>query len=301
MRVFVTGATGFIGSGIVRELINAGHQVLGLARSDTSAATLARVGIDVHRGDIDDLDSLRAGAAAADAVIYAANKHISETADSAARAQVELNAVQAIGLELEGTHKPFAVTSGVIGRTPGRLLSEETPAVPNTITALRLPVEESVIAMAERGVRSSSVLLAPTVHGECDTRGFISTLIGIARATGISAFVGDGSNRWPSVHRLDAAALFRLAVESAPAGTRLHAVAEEGVPFRDVAEAIGRQLKIPAVSMTAEEASQHFRFLAPLVSIDNPASSALTRERFGWQPTHPALIADIEEGHYFKQ
>jgi nucleoside-diphosphate-sugar epimerase len=275
---------------------------VGLARSDTSAATLTRAGVEVHRGDIDDLDSLRAGAAVADGVIYAANKHISETTDSAARAQAELNAVEAIGSEVEGTGKPFAVTSGVVGRTPGRLFTEETADDPNNVTALRLPVEKSVIAMGERGVRSSSIRLAPTVHGHGDARGFISILIGVARATGVSAFVGDGSNRWPSVHRRDAAALFRLAVESAPAGTRLHAVAEEGVPFRDIAEAVGRQLKLPAVSLTAEEASRHFiGFLAPLVSIDNPTSSALTRERFGWLPTHPALIADIEEGHYFTQ
>jgi nucleoside-diphosphate-sugar epimerase len=283
-------------------LLEAGHEVVGLARSDTSAATLTRTGVEVHRGDIDDLDSLRAGAAVADGVIYAANKHISETTDSAARAQAELNAVEAIGSEVEGTGKPFAVTSGVVGRTPGRLFTEETADDPNNVTALRLPVEKSVIAMGERGVRSSSIRLAPTVHGHGDARGFISILIGVARATGVSAFVGDGSNRWPSVHRRDAAALFRLAVESAPAGTRLHAVAEEGVPFRDIAEAVGRQLKLPAVSLTAEEASRHFiGFLAPLVSIDNPTSSALTRERFGWLPTHPALIADIEEGHYFTQ
>jgi nucleoside-diphosphate-sugar epimerase len=301
MRIFVTGATGYIGSAIVRDLLDAGHKVVGLARSDASATTLTTAGVDVHRGDIDDLDSLRAGAAAADGVIYAANKHISETTDPAARAQVELNAVEAIGSELEGTNKPFAVTSGVLGRTPGRLLTEETPDEPNTITALRLPVEMSVIAMSERGVRSSSIRLAPTVHGEGDARGFISTLIGIARATGVSAFVGDGSNRWPSVHRLDAATLFRLAVESAPAGTRVHAVAEKGVPFRAIAEAIGQHLKLPAVSLTAEEASQHFSFLAPFVAIDNPTSNALTRERLGWKPTHPALIADIEQGHYFKQ
>jgi nucleoside-diphosphate-sugar epimerase len=283
-------------------LLEAGHEVVGLARSDTSAATLTRAGVEVHRGDIDDLDSLRAGAAVADGVVYTANKHISETTDSAARAQAELNAVEAIGSELEGTDKPFAVTSGVVGRTPGRLFTEETADDPNNVTALRLPVEKSVIAMGERGVRSSSIRLAPTVHGHGDARGFISILIGVARATGMSAFVGDGSNRWPSVHRRDAAALFRLAVESAPAGARLHAVAEEGVPFRDIAEAIGRRLKLPAVSLTAEEASRHFvGFLAPLVSIDNPTSSALTRERFGWLPTHPALIADIEEGHYFTQ
>ena len=300
MRVFVTGATGYIGSAVVRELLEAGHEVVGLARSDTAAAALSAAGADVHRGDLDDLDSLRAGATAADGVIFAANKHISETTDPAARAQVELHAVEAIGLELEGTGKPFVVTSGVVGRTPGRLFTEETTADAAAMTAPRLRVERSVLAASERGVRSSSVRLAPTVHGHGDARGFIPTLIGAARATGVSAFVGDGSNRWPSVHRRDAATLFRLAVESAPAGTPLHAVAEEGVPFRDIAEAIGRQLKLPAVSLTPEEACEHFvSFLAPLVALDSPVSSATTREGVGWLPKHPALVADIEQGHYF--
>ncbi|WP_327399079.1 SDR family oxidoreductase [Streptomyces sp. NBC_01288] len=300
MRVFVAGATGYIGSAVVRELLGAGHQVLGLARSERAAGTLTRSGVDVHRGDIDDADSLRAGAAAADGVVYAANQHISETTDPAARAKAELNAVEAIGTKLAGTGKPFVVTSGVIGRTPGDLLTEETPAVANPVTALRLQVELSVLAAGERGVRSSSVRLAPTVHGPGDTRGFISTLIDVARTTGVSAFVGDGSNRWPAVHRRDAATLYRLALESAPAGTPLHAVAEEGVPFGDIARAIGRQLGVPTVSLTPEEAGGHFAgFLAPLAALDNPASSALTRQRTGWNPTHPALVPDIEQGHYF--
>jgi nucleoside-diphosphate-sugar epimerase len=300
VRIFVAGATGYVGSAIVSELLQASHEVVGLARSDASAATLARAGIAVHRGDLGDLDSLRSGAAKADGVVFAANQHISETTDSAARARVELKAVEAIGSELEQTGKPFVVTSGVIGRTPGQVLTEETPAVPNAVTGLRLPVETSVLALGGRGVRSSSVRLAPTVHGRGDARGFVSMLIGIARAKGVSAFVGEGANRWSSVHRRDAAVLFRLAVESAPPGTPVHAVAEEGVRFRDIAEAIGRQLKLPAVSLTAEEASGHFGLLAPLVSLDNPTSSALTRERFGWVPAHPGLIADIENGHYFK-
>ena len=300
MRVFVAGATGYIGSAVVRELLDAGYQVLGLARSDPAADALTRSGVDVHRGAIDDGGSLRAGAAAADGVVYAANQHISETTDPVARAKAELNAVQAITTELEGTGKPFVVTSGIIGRTPGHLLTEETPTVPTPVTALRLQVESSVLAASERGVRSSSVRLAPTVHGPGDARGFISTLIGVARTTGVSAFVGDGSNRWPAVHRRDAAILYRLALESAPAGTPLHAVAEEGVLFRDIAGAIGRQLKVPAVGLTPEEASRHFvGFLAPLVALDSPASSALTRQRTGWRPTHPALVPDIELGHYF--
>jgi nucleoside-diphosphate-sugar epimerase len=302
VRVFVAGATGYIGSAVVRELLEAGHKVVGLARSDTAAAALSAAGADVHRGDLNDLGSLRAGAAAAGGVIFAANQHISETTDPAARAQVERHAVEAIGGELEGTGRPFVVTSGVIGRAPGRLLTEEAPADAAAMTAPRLRVEASVLALDERGVRSSSVRLAPTVHGHGDARGFVSTLIGVARATGVSAFVGDGSNRWPAVHRRDAATLFRLALESAPAGTALHAVAEEGVPFRAIAEAIGRRLTLPAVSLTPAEASRHYvSFLAPLVALDSPVSSAVTRERLGWLPTHPALVADVEEGHYFRR
>jgi len=297
VRVFVTGATGYVGSAVVRELLGAGHQVVGLARSDPAADALTRSGAAVHRGDIADADSLRAGAAVADGVVYAANQHISETTDPAARALTELTAVEAIGEELAGTDRPFVITSGILGRTPGHLLTEETPTV---VTAPRLQVELSVLALGGHGVRSSSVRLAPTVHGRGDTRGFVTALIDVARTTGVSAFVGDGSNRWPSVHRRDAAALYRLALESAPAGTRLHAVAEEGVPFRDVARAIGRRLKVPAVSLTPDEAGRHFAgFLAPFVSLDNPASSVLTRQRTGWRPTHPALVPDIEEGHYF--
>ncbi|NDZ79539.1 SDR family oxidoreductase [Streptomyces sp. SID10853] len=300
MRIFVAGATGYIGSAVVGELLRAGHEVVGLARSDASAATLAGAGIAVHRGDLGDLRSLREGAAGADGVVFAANQHISETTDAGARARAELTAVEAIGSVLEQTGKPFVVASGVIGRTPGRLLTEETPVVPDP-AALRLPVETSVLAMSRRGVRSSSVRLAPTVHGQEDMRGFVPMLIGIARSSGVSAYAGEGSNRWPSVHRRDAAALFVLALQSASPGTPVHAVAEEGVPFRDIAEAIGRRLRLPAVSLTADEAGRHFGLLAPLVSLDSPASSALTRERFGWEPTHPGLIADIGEGHYFKE
>ncbi|MFJ9629466.1 SDR family oxidoreductase [Streptomyces sp. NPDC101175] len=300
MRVFVAGATGYIGSAVVRELRGAGHQVVGLARSDPAAEALTRAGVAVHQGDLMDTDSLRAGAAAADGVVYAANQHISETTDPAARAKAELNAVEAIGSQLAGTDRPFVVTSGILGRTPGQLLTEETPVVPTALTASRLQVELSAIALAGQGVRSSSVRLAPTVHGPGDARGFITALIDRARTTGVSAFVADGANRWPSVHRRDAASLYRLALESAPAGTRLHAVAEEGVPFREVARAIGRRLRVPAVSLTPDEAGRHFAgFLAAFVALDNPASSALTRRRTGWNPTHPALIPDIEEGHYF--
>jgi nucleoside-diphosphate-sugar epimerase len=217
MRVFVTGATGYIGSAIVCELLEAGHQVVGLARSDTAAAALTAAGAEVQRGNLDDLDSLRAGATSADGVIHTAFNNISETTDMATSARVDLTAVAAIGAAIEGSDKPFAVTSGTLALMAGRLATEADAADPRSAGGPRVPTEEAVIAMGERGVRSSAVRLAPTVHGEGDRKGFISTLIRIARTTGVSAYVGDGSNRWPAVHRLDAARLFRLAVE-APAG-----------------------------------------------------------------------------------
>jgi nucleoside-diphosphate-sugar epimerase len=300
MRVFVTGATGYIGSAVVRELIDAGHQVVGLARSDTAAAALAAAGAEVHRGALDDLDGLRAGAAAADGVTHHAFNNISETTDMAASARVDFRAVEAIGAALEGTGKAFVVTSGTLALTPGRLGTEADAPDPDSVAAPRVPTEVAVMAMAERGVRASVVRLAPSVHGEGDKRGFVPSLISIARAKGVSGFVGDGSNRWPAVHRLDAARLFRLALEAAPAGSRLHGAGEEGVPFRDIAEAIGRQLNLPVVSISAAQARDHFGFLAAMVSIDNPTSSALTQERLGWSPDGPGLIADIEHGHYFE-
>ena len=302
MRIFVTGATGYIGSAIVRELLGAGHQVIGLARSDSAAATLSTIGgVDVRRGDLADLDGLRAGAAAADGVVYAANKHITETSDPAARAGAELNAVEAIGAELEGTGKPFVVTLGTLGLAFGRVATEaDTPDVAKLgAGGLRVPTEHAVVAMGERGVRSAVVRLAPLVHGEGDLRGFVPALIGIARAKGVSGYVGDGSNRWPAVHRLDAAHLYRLAVESAPAGSRLHAIADEGVPFREIAEAIGRRLDLPVASVAAAEAADHFGFLGALVPIDSPASSTVTQELLGWRPQRLPLIADIEGDHYF--
>jgi nucleoside-diphosphate-sugar epimerase len=299
MRVFVTGATGYIGSAVVRELLGAEHQVVGLARSDTAAAALKAAGADVHRGALEDLDTLRDGAANADGVIHCAFNNISETTDMATSAKVDLRAVETLGAALECSGKPFAVTSGTMALTPARLGTEEDPPDPHSPAAPRVPTELAVIAMAERGVRSSAVRLAPTVHGEGDKHGFVASLIGIARAKGVSAFVGDGSNRWPAVHRLDAARLFRLAMEAAPAGSRLHGAGEDGVPFREIAEAIGRQLQLPVMSVAAEDARDHFSFLSAFVSTDNPTSSALTRERLAWKPEGPALIPDIEGGHYF--
>lgn len=297
MRVFVTGATGFIGTAVVRELIEAGHQVIGLARSDKSADTLKVEGAEVHRGSLDDLDSLRSGASAADGVIHLAFKH--DFSDYGKAISDDLRAVKAMGEVLEGTGKPFVITSGTLMLTyvlpPGQIGTEKD-VVDNSVP--RGEAEKVVIALAERGVRSSLVRLAPSVHGLGD-HGFVSSLIGIARDKGVSAYIGDGYNRWPAVHRLDAARLFRLAVEAAPGGSRLHGVTDEGVPFRDIAGVIGRHLNLPVVSISREEADAHFGWLGAFVSADNPTSSALTQERLGWQPVHPKLIPDLEKGHYF--
>ncbi|MFF3656534.1 SDR family oxidoreductase [Streptomyces olivochromogenes] len=298
MRVFVTGATGFIGSAVVRELLEARHQVVGLARSDTAASALRAVGAEAHRGSLDDPDSLHEGAAAADGVIHLAFHH--DFSDYVASGKLDLRAVEALGAALEGTGKPLVVTSGTLMLTmmaPGRLGTEEIVPDPGS-GAPRIASESAAMALAARGVRASVVRLSPTVHGEGD-KGFVPSLIDIARETGVSAFVGDGSNRWPAVHRLDAAHLFRLAVEAAPAGSILHGAAEEGVPLRDIAELIGRRLKLPTAGITTEDASRHFGFLAAAVPLDNPTSSVLTRKLLGWHPVHPALVPDLEAGHYF--
>jgi nucleoside-diphosphate-sugar epimerase len=300
MRIFVTGASGWIGSAVVPELIGAGHQVVGLARSDASAAALAAAGAQVHRGSLDDPAGLRAPAAAADGVIHLAFMH--DFGDYAAAGAADLRAVEEIGAALEGSGKPFVITSGTLMLTmlvPGRTGTEQDVPGPQTPPLPRVASEAAVLALAGRGVRTSAIRLAPTVHGRGD-RGFVPRLIGIARDKGVSAYVGDGSNRWPAVHRLDAAHLYRLAVEAAPAGSVLHGAGEEGVPFRDIAGVIGRHLNLPPVSISREEADAHFGFLAAFVPRDNPTSSAATRELLRWRPDHPGLIADLEEGHYFE-
>jgi nucleoside-diphosphate-sugar epimerase len=275
MRVFVTGATGFVGSAVVAELISAGHQVVGLTRSDKGAEALKEAGAEAHRGTLDELDSLRSGAAAADGVIHLAFQHGSS--DFAAALTTDLRAVETMGAALEGTGKPFVTTAHLNG------------------------VASDNAALALASVRSSVVSLSLSVHDEDDKHGFIPRLITIARTKGVSAYIGDGANRWPAVHRLDAAHLYRLALEAAPAGSRLDGVGDEGVPFRDIASVIGRHLNLPVVSIPREEANAHFGpFLGMVAARDIPRSSASTRELLGWRPVHPGLISDLEE-HYFNK
>lgn len=297
MRVFITGATGFIGSAVVRELIDGGHQVLGLVRSETSADALARLGGEALRGRLEDTGVLAAGAGACDGVIHLGFIHDGESL--AAAIAPDRLAIDAIGAALAGSGRPFVGTTGTMLLAPGRLGTEDDAGDPGSAAAFRVPSEQAVLSMATRGVRAMVVRPAPTVHGEGD-HGFIPMLVRIAREKGVSAYVGDGLNRWPAVHRLDAARLFKLALEQGAAGARYHAVAEAGVPWRDIAKVIGRQLNVPVVALSTEEAAEHFGPLAFVVSADNPASNALTMERLGWHPTHPGLIADLEAPHYFK-
>jgi nucleoside-diphosphate-sugar epimerase len=306
MRVFVTGASGWIGSAVVPELIGAGHQVTGLARSDASAAALSAAGAQVHRGTLDDLDSLRSAAAASDGVIHLAFKHdIAFSGDFQGAADADRRAVETFGDALAGSDRPFLIASGTLGLALGRVATEQDGHGPDAALAVagagprtRHATAELVLSLASRSVRSSVVRLPPTNHGDGDN-GFMATLAGIARDKGVSGYIGDGSNRWPAVHRLDSAHLFRLALENAPAGSTLHAVADEGVPIRDVAEVIGRHLDVPVVSIPPEEAAEHFSWLGGFIGIDAPASSTLTRELLGWQPTQPGLIDDLDKGHYF--
>jgi nucleoside-diphosphate-sugar epimerase len=299
MRVFVTGASGWIGSAVVPELIGAGHQVTGLARSDASAAALTAAGAQVHRGTLDDLDSLRSAAAASDGVIHLAFKHdLAFTGDSQGAADADRRAVETFGDALAGSGRPFVIASGTLGLTPGRVATEPAVAAMGAGPQTRLATAELVLSLASRGVRSSVMRLPPTNHGDGDN-GFMATIVGIARDKGVSGYIGDGSNRWPAVHRLDSAHLFRLALENAPAGSTLHAVADEGVPIRDIAEVIGRHLNVPVVSISPEDAGAHFTWLAGFLAADSPASSTLTRELLGWHPTQPGLIDDLDKGHYF--
>jgi nucleoside-diphosphate-sugar epimerase len=292
MRVFLTGATGWVGSAIVTDLIGAGHQVLGLTRSDQGAQALAAAGALVHRGSLADLDSLKRGAAQADAVIHTAFNHdFSKFAENCAEDQ---RAIAALGAVLEGSARPLLVTSGVALLAPGRTATEAD--TPNS--AFPRKSEAATAALVERGVRAATVRLAPSVHGHGD-HGFVPILIGIARAKGVSAYIGDGLNRWPAVHRLDTAPVYRLALERAASGAHFHAVAEEGVPFKEIAEVIGRRLNVPVVSKSPEEAAAHFGWFAMFAGIDAPTSSARTRTQLDWRPAQPGLIADLDHPAYF--
>jgi nucleoside-diphosphate-sugar epimerase len=301
MRVFVTGASGWIGSAVAPELIGAGHHVVGLARSEASAAALAAAGAEVHRGTIDDLDTLRGAARASDGVIHLAFKHdLVYSGNFLAAAEADRRAIEALGDALAGSDRPLVIASGVLGIAAGRVATERDGHGSAPDVSPRMANAELALSFASRSIRSSVVRLSPTVHGAGDN-GFLAALVRFARERGVSGYIGDGRNRWTAVHRLDAARLFRLALENAPAEATLHGVAEEGVPIRDIAEVIGRHLDLPVRSISPQEADEHFSWLAGFLGIDSPASSALTRDLLGWQPTHLGIIDDLEEGHYFQQ
>jgi len=296
MRVFVTGATGWVGSAVVKDLMAAGHRVLGLARSEEGARALEAAGAEVQRGELDDLDGLRAGAASCEGIIHTAFKHDFSTFE--ANADLDRRVIEAIGEVLIGSDRPFVTTSGtlmVAMVSPGRVGTEDD-APPATVP--RVPSELATLALADQRVRSSVIRLPPTVHGDGD-KGFMPRIVDIAREKGVSAFVGDGANRWPAVHRSDAARLFRLALEKGEGGMRYHAIGDEGIAIRELAEAIGRKLDIPVVPKSPEDAAGHFGFLAMFLGLDAPASAALTRERLGWNPTGRGLLADLKDGCYF--
>jgi nucleoside-diphosphate-sugar epimerase len=291
MRVFVTGATGFIGSRIVSELISAGHLVLGLARSDDGAQSLAATGAQVQRGDLEDLESLRSGAAASDAVLHVAFRHDwSRFADSC---ELDRRAIEAIGTVLQGSSRPFIVSSGV-GVAQGRAATEDDPPLSNE--SVPRVSEVTAVALLERGVHAS-VMRLPQVH-DTVKQGLITPLIAIARAKGVSAYIGEGHNRWPAAHVTDVARLYRLALEKGTAGDRHHAIAEEGVPLKDIATVIGHGLNVPVISITQEQAQEHFGFLGFFVGRDALTSSAETRRKLGWNPNGPALLTDLENMRY---
>ncbi|GIF12745.1 SDR family oxidoreductase [Actinoplanes teichomyceticus] len=301
MQVFVTGASGHLGSAVVPELLDAGHRVVGLARSDASAAAIEKLGAVACRGDLSDGDLLRAQAGASDGVIHLAFRHdLMLSGDLAGAAEADRAALEALAAGLEGSGKPLINTSGTAVLGQGGIAGRTSTEHDVLAGGYRTDAENFVAGLAARGIRSVSIRLTPTVHSSLDHHGFLPSIIAAARAHGYAAYVGDGANRWPAVHTRDAAALYRLAVEKAPAGCRLHAVDDEGVPFAEIAAAIGRHLNLPVRSITPDEAGAFFGFLAGLVQLDNPTSAAVTRELLGWAPRHPNLIADLDEGHYFR-
>lgn len=294
MRVFITGATGFVGTAITKELISKGHHVLGLARSASSAKKLIDAGAEVHKGDLEDLDSLKSGATAADGVIHAGFIH--DFTRFKEVCEVDKLAIGAIAEALKGSDKPLLVTSGTALVSPGTLATETI--VPPFHPSFPRASEQAATAAAAQGVRASVLRLPPSVHGDGDLHGFIPILIDIAREKGVSAYIGEGRNRWNAVHRLDAAALYRLALEKAEAGARFHAVAEQEIPFRSIAEALGKKLNLPAVSISPEEAKEHFGWFVRFASIDAPASSQLTQQWLNWQPAHTTLLNDLKGDVY---
>jgi nucleoside-diphosphate-sugar epimerase len=299
MRVFVTGASGWIGSAVVPELIGAGHEVVGLARSDASASAVAKAGAEVVRGSLDDLDVLRAAAESSDGVIHLAFKHdVAFSGNFPAATAADRRALEALGGELAGSGRPLVIASGLAGQASGVLVTEKDQAGPASPAGERSRTEAMVISLAADGVRSASIRLAPTVHGDGD-HGLLATLVRLARDTGVSGYIGTGTNHWPAVHRSDVARLFRLALESAAPGTVLHAAAEEGVAMREIATAIGAGLDVPVASIAPDAAAEQFGWFAPFLMIDVTASSTLTRELLGWRPTGPRLIEDLQQGHYF--
>lgn len=306
MRIFVTGASGWIGSAVVVELLGAGHEVVGLARSEQSAVALKAAGVDVRHGSLDDLELLASTANESDGVIHLAFKHdMAFSGNFQEAADADRAAVATMAESLVGSDRPFVVASGLLGLTPGRITTEQDghrgdPSVEGLPEGPRARWEtaEYVLSLASRGVRSSIVRLPPTNHGVGDN-GFLTTIVNTARSSGVSGYISDGTNRWPAVHRLDSAKLFRLAAEKAPAGSTLHPVQDEGVAIRDIAEVIARHLNIPEKSIAPEDAAAHFTWMARFIGLDSPASGEFTKELLDWAPVQPGLMADLDEGHYF--